>query len=70
MFGMVLEREKVGRKQEEELMDKRVTVQVTSREKELIKKIAKQKGYKDVSSMIRRECIYKQFNTLFGDADE
>lgn len=70
MFSTLMGNKFEGRKQEEELMDKRVTVQVTSREKQLIKEIAKRKGYKDVSSMIRRECIYKQFNTLFGDADE
>lgn len=70
MFSTVIGNKFEGRKQEEEYMDKRVTVQVTQKEKELIKKIAKAKGYKDVSSMIRRECIYKQFNALFGGADE
>ena len=56
---------KKGRKKEEELRIERVTVQVSAKEKELIEGLAKAEGL-NVSDYIRRICIYKKYNEIFG----
>lgn len=52
-----------GRKDEKDYRDKRITVQVTISEKELIEELASRNGM-TVSEMIRSLCIYKQINEL------
>lgn len=53
-----------GRKSEEELRSYRVVVHVTSKEKDMLTKIASNNGM-DVSTFIRTVCIYKKFNNFF-----
>lgn len=51
------------RKEESELKVKRVTIQLTEKEKEIIQQLAQQEGT-TVSDYIRRVTIYQQINKL------
>lgn len=52
-----------GRKREEDLRCKRITVQVSAREKDKLRELADNEGL-DISDYIRLKCIYIPFNNL------
>lgn len=52
-----------GRKKESDLRNERVTVQVTTREKDKLRGLAQEEGL-DISDYIRLKCIYIPFNNL------
>ena len=54
-----------GRKDESELKQKRITVQVSIKEKEIIEELAR-KNYMTVGAFIRKICIYDKFEELFN----
>lgn len=56
----------LGRKQEDEYRKERVTIQVTSKEKEIIFALAKQNGM-TVGAYIRKICLYDKWNKAFED---
>ena len=53
-----------GRKREEELKQKRITVQVSKREKEIITELA-EREHMTVGAFIRKICIYDKYNEIF-----
>ncbi len=67
-YGVVDYGEEIGRKPVEELKNVRVTVQVSQREKEMLRSLAKRNG-QTVSEYLRNECIWKPYNKLTGGDD-
>ncbi|MGL5087581.1 MAG: plasmid mobilization protein [Clostridium sp.] len=61
MLKNIFKAEQRTRKQESELKVKRVTIQVTEREKEIIQALAEEEG-STVSDYIRRITIYRQLD--------
>lgn len=53
-----------GRKKVEDLKEKRITVQVSAREKRLIQSLAEREGL-GVADYIRRVCLYIPYNKIF-----
>lgn len=53
-----------GRKREEELKQKRITVQVSKREKEIITELA-EREHMTIGAFIRKICIYDKYNEIF-----
>ena len=53
-----------GRKREEELKQKRITVQVSTKEKEMLYELA-QREHMTVGAFIRKICIYDKYNEIF-----
>lgn len=53
-----------GRKREEELKQKRITVQVSKREKEIITELA-EREHMTIGAFIRKICIYDKYDEIF-----
>ena len=53
-----------GRKKEEELKQKRITVQVSKREKEIITELA-EREHMTIGAFIRKICIYDKYEEIF-----
>ena len=53
-----------GRKREEELKQKRITVQVSKREKEIITERA-EREHMTIGAFIRKICIYDKYDEIF-----
>jgi len=53
-----------GRKREEELKQKRITVQVSKREKEIITELA-EREHMTIGAFIRKICIYDKYEEIF-----
>ena len=53
-----------GRKREEELKQKRITVQVSTKEKEMLYELA-EREHMSVRAFIRKICIYDKCNEIF-----
>lgn len=58
-----------NRVMEEERKDYRVTIQVSAREKKILKMLANQEGL-NVSDYIRRISLYLPYNKMFSEVDE
>ena len=53
-----------GRKREEELKQKRITVQVSKREKEIMTELA-EREHMTIGAFIRKICIYDKYEEIF-----
>ena len=53
-----------SRKREEELKQKRITVQVSKREKEIITELA-EREHMTIGAFIRKICIYDKYEEIF-----
>ena len=53
-----------GKKREEELKQKRITVQVSKREKEIITELA-EREHMTIGAFIRKICIYDKYEEIF-----
>ena len=53
-----------GRKREEELKQKRITVQVSKREKKIITELA-EREHMTIGAFIRKICIYDKYEEIF-----
>ena len=53
-----------GRKREEELKQKRITVQVSQKEKEILLELA-EREHMTIGAFIRKICIYDKYEEIF-----